>query len=169
MSDYATARGLKEEDVTLCPGCNDLWVFPFAVNGKPAEQFGIRLGNVLVSEQGKDGSRLLVQREAFVRHQCQGLADRRNRREEFQKEMDRKRRRSRKKAAEDRKASSEWIREAMWTLALKVQCPKCEQHPFLRCLNLVELRRGERVPVKWPHAERIIVADPDRTQPWSSR
>lgn len=65
----------------------------------------------------------------------------------------------RKLAAAQRQAAHQTeidaYREELWKIATSVACPKCNAEVDKRCVNLIELRKGNTVETQSPHQERI--------------
>lgn len=59
-----------------------------------------------------------------------------------------------------RQAASERNRDEQWEIALKVECPKCELDPGMKCCSLKKQYResGELIELRWPHPERTELA-----------
>lgn len=56
-----------------------------------------------------------------------------------------------------RMAGFKYERRRLWTIwaAKHRKCPKCEAEPWTPCLNGNEIRKGNKVACRMPHAERI--------------
>lgn len=91
---------------------------------------------------------------AYLAEEAEKAAAEATRRAE-EKEENYRRRQERAERWAEIHEQAERFREASWRLGLQHACPKCHEPVGEPCMNLTKLRKGERVPTKNLHDERI--------------
>lgn len=106
-----------------------------------------------------DVERVQARQAAEAEEQAQQAREHQSRTERAEAERDRRAARD----AEQRRQREEMatLRDQATTLALTVTCPKCQQPPKKRCLNLnTAAGKGKGGKhTSWPHPDRTLLAD----------